>query len=76
MVVRGVVGGDWRCGLGEGAECQYEITGRLSAGMHANLRTEPSVEMRIYYKLIKLLHSLSTLLSLSFSLFYFLITSV
>lgn len=72
MVVRGAVRGDW----GEGSECQYEITGRLSAGMHATLRTEPSLEMRIYYKLIKLSHSLSTLLSLSFSLFYFLITSV
>lgn len=60
-------------GGGGAAECQYQITGRLSAGTHATLQAEPSVEMRIYYKLIKLSLSLSLppSLYLSISLLYF-----
>lgn len=72
-----VVVGGW----GGAAECQYQITGRLSAGTHATLQAEPSVEMRIYYKLIKLSLSLSLStpslsICLSLSFIFFLIASV
>lgn len=75
----GVGGGGWVWGVGGAAECQYQITGRLSAGTHATLQAEPSVEMRIYYKLIKLSLSLSLpplSLSVYLSPLFFLIASV